>query len=244
MRLKNIEKNKRPPRAGAVILAAGSSTRMGGADKMTALLAGRPVLERSVSAFADCAEIDEIIVVTREDLMNYASETGGRCGRGKVTAVVRGGNTRTESAYLGVMRVSRDADIILIHDGARPLVPARVIRNAIEAAAEYGAALPSVPVKDTLKEAGGGFVVSTPDRSRLYAAQTPQAFDSGLIKAALTEALRKKEEYTDDCAAVERLGMRVKILAGAAENIKITTPEDIFIAETLLKLRAGKRNEV
>jgi 2-C-methyl-D-erythritol 4-phosphate cytidylyltransferase len=213
---------------------------MGGLDKLTAQLNGRSVLEHSVSAFAACAEVCEIIVVTREDLIMFALEAAAQCGNGKVTAVIRGGSYRTESSYLGVMRASRDTDIILIHDGARPLVTAEVIKNAIKAANEFGAALPALPVKDTLKEASDGFVTSTPDRSRLFAAQTPQAFDAELIKAALTAAADKQEELTDDCAAVEKLGMSVKITAGAADNIKITTPEDLIIAEALLQSR-GRR---
>jgi 2-C-methyl-D-erythritol 4-phosphate cytidylyltransferase len=235
---KNSKKKKKPPKVCAVIVAAGSSKRMNGLDKLTAQLAGRSVLEHSIYAFASCAEVGEIVVVTREDLIMFALEAAAHCGNGKVTAVIQGGGCRTESSYLGVMRASRDTDIILIHDGARPLVTEEVIKGAIEAAKEFGAALPALPVKDTLKTAADGFVVSTPDRSRLYAAQTPQAFNAELIKAALTAAVDKKEELSDDCLAVEKLGMSVKITAGSADNIKITTPEDLIIAEALLQSRA------
>ncbi len=182
-RTKNISKKiKKPLKVSVVILAAGSSTRMGGADKITLPLCGKPVLEHSVSTFALCSDINEIIVVTREDLIRLALDICGRSGRGKASAVIKGGASRTESAYLGVMKADRNADIILIHDAARPLVTAEIINAGIKAAAEYGAALPAVPVKDTLKENNDGFVVSTPDRSRLYAAQTRRPLIPRLLR--------------------------------------------------------------
>ncbi|NMA37935.1 MAG: 2-C-methyl-D-erythritol 4-phosphate cytidylyltransferase, partial [Papillibacter sp.] len=190
---------------------------------------------RCVAAFADSKGVDEIVIVTREDLMAYAAELAPRFGKGKVSAVIKGGKSRTESAYLGVMQVSRKAELILIHDGARPLVTEDIISSAIKTAEAFGAALPAVPVKDTIKAGERGFVTSTPDRSSLYIAQTPQTFQAELIKAALTDAVTKGVEYTDDCAAVEKLGVRVHLSEGSYRNIKITTPEDLIIAEALLK---------
>ncbi len=228
---------KKRPVASAVILAAGASSRMGGIDKAAAPIAGKTVLERSVEAFAALPEIDELVVVVREDLMKFALELCARSGRGKVAAVAKGGSSRAESALIGAMRARRDADIILIHDAARPLVTAGLIKSAIDAASEFGAALPALPVRDTLKRARDGFIDSTVDRGGLYAAQTPQAFRAELIKAALSGAAESGAELTDDCAAVERLGMKPRIIPGAADNIKITTAEDLPIAEALLKAR-------
>ncbi len=228
---------KKRPVASAVILAAGASARMGGIDKAVALLAGKTVLERSVEAFAALPEVDELVVVVREDLMISPRSFARKSGRGKVAAGARGGSSRAESALIGAMRARRDADIILIHDAARPLVSAGLIKSAIGAAAEFGAALPALPVRDTLKRARDGFADSTIGRSGLYAAQTPQAFRAELIKAALAGAAGKRGRATDDCAAVERLGMKPRIIPGAADNIKITTAEDLPIAEALLKAR-------
>lgn len=184
-------KHKNRPKASAVIVAAGGSTRMGGTDKVKTLLSGIPVLGRCVAAFADSKGVDEIVIVTREDLMAYAAELAPRFGKGKVSAVIKGGKSRTESAYLGVMQVSRKAELILIHDGARPLVTEDIISSAIKTAEAFGAALPAVPVKDTIKAGERGFVTSTPDRSSLYIAQTPRPFRQSLLRRPLLMPLLK-----------------------------------------------------
>ena len=228
-------------RVSAVILAGGSSKRMGGEDKLAAVLAGRTVLAWSLRAFQACDFIQEIIVVTHDGGERNAYLSCEGCD--KVARVVHGGANRTASAYQGVMAADPGAEIILIHDGARPLVTEAVIRAAAEGAREYGAALPAVPVTDTIKVSKDGFVESTPDRSTLFAAQTPQAFQAELIKAALTDAVEKGLELTDDCAAVERLGMRVRLVAGDGENRKITTPPDLAMAETLLRQRLDKTEQ-
>lgn len=228
-------------RISAVILAGGSSTRMGGEDKLASLLAGKTVLAWSLRAFQACDFIQEIIVVTHAGGEKNAYFSCEGCD--KVTRVVHGGTNRTASAYQGVMAADPRAEIILIHDGARPLVTEAVIRAAAEGAKKYGAALPAVPVADTIKVSNDGFVESTPDRSTLFAAQTPQAFRGELIKAALTDAVEKGLELTDDCAAVERLGMRVRLVAGDQENRKITTPPDLVLAEALLNQRRDKAEQ-
>ena len=133
------------------------------------------------------------------------------------------------------MACDRTSEIILIHDGARPLVTEKVIRNAILGAREFGAAVPVTPVTDTIKVGKGGFADSTPDRAALFAAQTPQAFRAELIKAALQAALDQGLSLTDDCAAVEKLGMRVRLVEGDACNRKITLPSDLVLAEALWK---------
>ncbi|MBO4331432.1 MAG: 2-C-methyl-D-erythritol 4-phosphate cytidylyltransferase [Oscillospiraceae bacterium] len=226
--------NKRK-KAAAVIVAAGSSKRMRGTDKLTAELCGESVICRTVGAFERSAEISEIILVTREDRLEEMSGYVSRFG--KVKKVVSGGKTRTESALAGVGEVSRDCGVILIHDGARPLVCDKLIKESVRAAIRYGAALPAAPVRDTVKRVSDGFVTETCDRSELVLAQTPQAFKAELIKAALTDAVKNGAELTDDCAAVERLGMRPFVISGDHENIKITTPEDLTIAEAILKGR-------
>ncbi len=222
-------------RVSAVILAGGSSTRMGGEDKLAMMLAGRTVLAWSLRAFQACDFIQEIIVVTHEGGERNAFLSCDGCD--KVSRVVHGGPNRTASAYQGVMAADPNAEILLIHDGARPLVSEAVIRGAVQGAMQYGAALPAVPVTDTIKVSKDGFVDSTPDRNTLFAAQTPQAFRSELIKAALTDAVEKGLELTDDCAAVERLGMRVHLVDGDIRNRKITTPPDLALAEALLQQR-------
>lgn len=222
-------------KTAAVIVAAGSSGRMKGTDKITALLEGEAVIVHSVRAFENSAGIDEIVVVTRSERIGELAELCA--GFSKLRAVVCGGDTRTQSAYNGVMAVSGDCTTVLIHDGARPLVTERIIRNTVCGAEKYGACVPCVGVKDTVKCVSGGFVQSTPDRSGLACAQTPQGFDAELIKGALTDALDKKVKITDDCSAVERLGMKIYVVEGDYENLKITTPEDIDIAAAALRRR-------
>ncbi len=229
-------------RVSAIILGGGSSARMGGEDKLAAVLGGRTVLAWSLRAFQACDFIQEIILVTHTGGERNAYLSCDGCD--KVTRVIHGGATRTASAYQGVMAADPDAEIILIHDGARPLVTKSVIRAAVEGAEKFGAALPAFPVTDTIKVSSDGFVDSTPDRATLYAAQTPQAFRAELIKAALTDAVEKQLELTDDCAAVERLGMRVKLVEGDSRNRKITTPPDLAMAEALLNHEeCGKQGE-
>ena len=218
----------------AVVVAAGSSTRMG-TDKLMLTLGGIPVIVRTLKAVEAAPSVDEIILVTREDMMVPLSQLCQEFALTKVTKVIRGGKTRTESVRLGTLEASGDAQVIAIHDGARPLVTTEVIENAIAQALESGAAAPAVPVKDTIKVAQKGVVESTPDRASLFAVQTPQIFEASLIRAALQKALDDGAELTDDCSAVERLGMKVVLTEGDVRNLKLTTPEDIITAEALLE---------
>ena len=218
---------------GAVIVAAGSASRMGGIDKVMAPLQGEPMIRRTVRAFQECDAVSEIVIVTREDLIGPISEL---CvGYDKVTAVVRGGSSRQESVELGLDALSKKIKLAAIHDGARPLATYELIDRAIRAANSYGAAAPGIPVKDTVKTVEGGLVLNTPDRSKMRAIQTPQVFDIDLLKGALKKARLDKAEVTDDCSAVERLGMKVKIVEGDERNLKVTTPMDLKIAEMLLE---------
>ena len=233
--IKRENKNRRqnPGLVSAVIVAAGSSRRMGGTDKLAAPLAGSTVIAHTIRAFQESAEVGEIVLVLRQGAERSALE--GASGCNKLSRIVHGGDTRTQSAYAGVMACDAGAEIILIHDGARPLVTKEVIRSAVEGARKYGAAVPVTPVTDTVKVGKDGFADSTPDRSTLFAAQTPQAFRAELIKAALQDAVDKKLSLTDDCAAVERLGMHVKLVEGDVRNRKITLPADLALAEVLYK---------
>ena len=223
-------------RCGAVVPAAGSSTRMG-QDKVLLPLDGVPVILRTLQALDVCPLIDEIVVVTREDLIVPISGLCRDAALSKVRKVVRGGETRTQSVLAGVEELSRSIELAAIHDGARPLVSQKVLEEVIRRAAQCGAAAPAVPVKDTVKVARDGLVESTPDRSVLYAVQTPQVFQRDLIRGALTKALEADAALTDDCSAVERLGIGVALTQGDYRNLKLTTPEDLAVAEALLTWR-------
>lgn len=236
----DITKITRPARkllplktCGAVIVAAGSASRMGGIDKVMAKLGGVPMIRRTVENFQNCDAISEIVVVTREDLI--LPITGLCKDLGKVTAVVAGGKSRQESVHLGLNALSEGVQLAAVHDGARPLVTWQLIDRAVRAANTYGAAAPAIPVKDTVKVVQGGVVKQTPDRATLFAVQTPQVFDFDLLRGALSKARLEGIQVTDDCSAVERMGMAVKIVEGDERNIKVTTPMDLKIAEMLLE---------
>lgn len=229
-------KSKKQPEAhcSMIVLAAGTSSRMG-QDKMMLDIDGLPVIVHTLKVFEPMPEIDEVIVVAREDLV---VEIAGLCKMfdlRKVTKVIRGGSSRVESARLGTLEANEDAPLIAIHDGARPFVSEEIVRNTILKAVKTGAAAPAVPVKDTIKVANNGLVEYTPDRATLFAVQTPQIFDSSLIRAALQKALDDGVEVTDDCAAVERLGMKVSLTEGDERNFKLTTPMDAVRAEAMLQ---------
>lgn len=218
---------------GAVIVAAGNASRMGGIDKVMAQLGGEPMILRTVRTFAQCDAIREIVVVTRPDLIVPISDLCA--GFDKVRAVVAGGSSRDGSVSMGLAALSKHVKLVAVQDGARPLVTWQVIDRAVRAANTYGAAAPAIPVKDTIKVVQGGVVTDTPARKTLQAVQTPQVFDLDLLRGALKKARDEGAEITDDCSAVERLGMSVKIVEGDERNIKVTTPMDLKIAEMLLE---------
>ena len=226
------KKKKAGPLCSAVIVAAGASSRMG-FDKLLADVGGMPVLVRCMEVFQQAPSVSEIVVVTREELVPEVARLCQEFQLTKVTKVIRGGENRTQSARLGTLEANPDVPLIAIHDGARPFVTVQVIENAVAQAGKNGAAAPAVPVKDTIKTAKDGVVEQTLDRAQLYAVQTPQVFDASLIRAALQKALDDGVELTDDCAAVERLGMKVVLTAGDERNIKLTTPVDLLLGEGL-----------
>lgn len=218
----------------AIILGAGSGTRMK-ADKSKLLLdvGGMTVIERTVKVFSSIAFIDEIIVVCRESDFDTFEEVLGNYD----VSYCFGGKTRQESVSNAVETID-ECDYLIIHDGARPLITEEEILLTIDKAYEYGAAAVGVPVKDTIKVVDeDGLIVDTPDRSKLVAIRTPQIFKFDLYKKAMELAVNEQKDFTDDCALVENYGEKVCTVIGDYGNIKITTPEDIPVAESILKKR-------
>lgn len=203
-------------------------------SKLLLKINGKTVLERSVNAFLNISDVDEVIVVAREkDIPAFSDILTDE----RVSFVV-GGDTRQQSV-MNAVDVIDDCELIIIHDGARPLIKSIDIENTIRAAKENKAAAVGVFVKDTVKMVDkNGFVVSTPDRSTLFAVQTPQIFDFELYKNAAQNAREKGLDFTDDCQLVESFNQKVKTVVGSYSNIKITTPDDIVLAENLLKNEA------
>ena len=229
-------KNFRLPFCAAVIVAGGSSARFG-TDKLLVDLDGIPVLGRTIRAFAEADCIQEIVVVARQEAAESVARLGRAYGDGKLSRIVFGGKTRALSAYEGIMAASASAELIAVHDGARPLVTQSIIRDAVWAAYRGVAAAPAVPVRDTIKVASDGIVTATPDRGSLFFVQTPQVFRAEIIKAALTDAVANAPDVTDDCSAAERIGARITLTTGSEENLKITTPLDLELASAILRRR-------
>lgn len=232
-----IRKNGEGPKCSAVIVAAGSSVRMG-FDKLTAPLGSSPVLLRTLRAFEASENVGEIVIVTRMDRVAEIADLCANNGFTKVSKVVAGGKTRMESSLIGVSSVRSNAKLIAIHDAARPLVSGALIKRTVCAAAEHMAAIPVVPSTDTLKAVGeDNHVIGTVDRETTFRVQTPQVFDAVLIKGALTKAAEKGLTLSDDSAAMDMTGFKTYTVAGEEDNIKITTPRDLMIAEAILKDR-------
>jgi 2-C-methyl-D-erythritol 4-phosphate cytidylyltransferase len=220
------------PKVGAIIAAAGESRRMGGIDKIFAPLSGRPALAYVLDAFAECQEVSQIVVVVNKNNVGKCRQLIAGEKYAKPVEVCAGGRRRQDSVAAGLQKL-RDCDWVVIHDGARPLVTKELIERGLEAAKETGAAVAAVPVTDTIKTTGDDRIVrQTPPRQNLWAVQTPQVFGYDLISRAYQKA---KGEVTDDAALVEALGNKVKLYMGAYDNIKITTANDLLVAEVLLK---------
>ena len=235
-------RDARRPRCAALVAAAGSSSRMGGGNKLLMPLDGVPVLVRTLEALERAERVDEIIVAARETDLLEISDLCHTYGIGKCTKVVRGGESRTHSVLLAALEAGPDTALLAVQDGARPLTAPALIDQVIETAERCGAAAPAVPVTDTVKAVReDGAVERTLDRSRLRAVQTPQVFQADLLKAALQAALEQQAEVTDDCAAVERLGKVVYLVEGDPRNLKITTPTDLLLAEALIQAEEDGR---
>lgn len=237
--IKKIRKAGRP-RCAALVVAAGSSERMGGENKMLRPLEGVPVLVRTLASLQVTESVDEIIVAAREEDIVEISQLCRTYGLTKCTKVIRGGESRVHSALLAALEAAPGTELLAVHDGARPLVTPELTDRVVAAAARCGAAAPAVAVKDTVKAVGkDGAVEETVDRERVRAVQTPQVFQAGLLKAALQSALERKAPVTDDASAVERLGKVVFLVEGEEENLKITTPLDLIVAEAIVRAREG-----
>ena len=232
--LNRFRTNTKTPHCSAVILAAGSSTRMG-TDKSVLTLDGIPVIIRAVQAFEKHDLVDEIIVVTKEESVPMIADLCAQYALKKVRRVMAGGATRAESSLIGVTAVDKKAEYIAIHDGARPLITQKVITDALYAARDYHAAVPVIPSTDTLRMVEDGFIGGDVDRDSVIRIQTPQIFDADLIKGALTYAVDKNVTVTDDSSAVRLTGFKIKTVEGDVNNIKLTTPEDVPVAEAILK---------
>ena len=234
-------KKKVDPRCAALVAAAGSSSRMGGVNKLLQPLDGMPVLARTLTALQMAEKVDEIIIATREEDLVEISQLCKTYGITKCTKVVRGGKTRAHSVLLAAMEADPKTDLLSEQDGARPLVTPQLIDSVIAAARRCSAAAPAVPIKDTIKQVKEGEAIEkTIDRSTLRAVQTPQVCDAELLRAALQSAIDQELPITDDCSAVELLGKTVYLVEGDETNLKITTPTDLVIAEALLRNREGR----
>jgi 2-C-methyl-D-erythritol 4-phosphate cytidylyltransferase len=217
----------------AIVTAAGNSSRMGGISKILTPINGLPLIGHTLRALENCGAIDEIIAVAREEDIESIADLCGDLNITKISRVLRGGDTRSHSVMIALMEAK--ADIIAIHDGARPCVSPELCESVINAAIKTGAAIPAIPFTDTAKSVSDAVIKTTVDRSALYTVQTPQCFDAGLIKGALAKALNEGHVLTDDSSAVEALPYPVHIVPGEARNIKVTTPDDLIIVSALLK---------
>jgi 2-C-methyl-D-erythritol 4-phosphate cytidylyltransferase len=221
----------------AIIVAAGQGSRMGGERAKQFLeLAGIPIIVHTIRAFEQCEAVNEIVVVLTASEAAGFLELAGKYGLRKLARVVPGGLTRAESVRNGLQAVRpATAEIVVIHDGVRPFVTSSEITATINAAHENGAAILVAPVTDTIKEVNGEQVVATLDRSKLRRALTPQCFRYLLLRQAYENADVNDPSLTDESVLMERLGIKVAIVEGSHRNIKITTPDDLIIAETLIR---------
>lgn len=217
-------------KVGAIIVAAGGSRRMGGVDKVMALLRGKPVLVHVIDTFQKCNSIDQLVVVVNRKNLELCQQLVAEKGWSKVTKVCLGGRRRQDSVAAGLSQLD-NCQWVVIHDGARPLVTVDLIERGLGAARETGAAVAGVPVTDTIKMAGNDKIIQeTLPRRNLWAVQTPQVFRFDIISQSYSKI---KGEVTDDASLVEQLGYRVKLYMGSYDNIKVTTPDDLALAEVL-----------
>lgn len=238
------KKNKTNGPVSAVIVAAGSGTRMGaGINKLLLQICGKSILSYTVNVFEEVGAIDEIVLVAKEAEIPALYQMAREEGFGKVKSIVAGGSTRQESVYRGLLDVNPEAELVAIHDGARALVSPEIIEACLLRAKECGAAVCGVPVKDTVKRVlPDGAVAETVPRDDLWLVQTPQVFAKELILNAHEAARRDGFLGTDDCVLAERAGARVQMVEGSYQNIKITTPQDLALAEAILE-QAYQREE-
>ncbi len=224
-------------KSSVIIAAAGSSRRMEGRDKLWTPLAGRIILARTIDVFEASPVIDNIVLVLNSERLDDVNRLCRQEGWSKITSIVEGGIRRQDSVRRGLDSLAELAPTtqwVMIHDGARPLVTPDILEAGLKTAQECSAAIAAIPVKDTIKQVEQGWISSTLDRSQLWAIQTPQVFSFSLIYHAYQTVINE-QEFTDDAALLEHLGKRVAIFKGSYSNIKITTQEDLLIAEALIK---------
>ena len=227
----------REGKVGAIIVAAGQSKRMQGRDKIFAQLAGKPLLARVVEVFQECEVVDQMVIVLSRQNLELGKELAAKNHWTKVKAICLGGERRQDSVREGLKRLA-NCRWVIVHDGARPLLTRELIEKGLAEAQESGAAIAAVPVKETIKRVSPeGFVQETPRRDNLWIAQTPQVFDFDLLVRAHEQI---NEEVSDDAMLVEKLGHKVKLYLGSYENIKVTTPEDLALAEFILNRKETK----
>jgi len=230
-------------RVAAVIPAAGAGVRMGGKrPKQFLELGGMPVVARTLGVFQSCPAVDFIVLVVPGPEVDACAGLVEAYGLGKVRKVVPGGARRQDSVRLGLEACAGDCEFVLIHDGVRPLLTADLVERCVRGAFEHGAVIAALPAKETVKEADSeGVVVRTPDRRSLWLVQTPQAFKTREILGAHRRALEEGwDEMTDDALLLERIGVRVRVIPGEEDNIKVTTPNDLEIARHLLEMRKAE----
>lgn len=221
----------------AIIVCAGNSTRMNGINKQFLTIKGIPVAAYSMMAFEKCESIEEIIISAKEDDIEKFMEIAEKYSVTKLSAVVKGGSTRQESVLNAIRKVSDKTKLIAVHDGARPLANPEFIEKTIADARVFGGAALGVPVKDTIKVVSDNLIVDTPHRPSLYITQTPQVFKKSVYYEGMDFALEHGLDFTDDCQLAEAVGIKVYMTSGDYKNIKITTPEDIRIAEALMEVQ-------
>jgi 2-C-methyl-D-erythritol 4-phosphate cytidylyltransferase len=226
-------------RVGAVVVAAGGSQRMGGVDKIFAIVAGKPVLAHVLSVFERCSLVNQVVVVLNAAGLEQGREMVESDGFSKVVALCRGGERRQDSVAEGLKRLE-GCYWVIVHDGARPCVTSELVERGLDEVRQTGAAIAAVPVKETVKVIDVERIVqNTPHRGNLWVAQTPQIFRFDIIVKAYRQT---SEEVTDDAAAVEALGHKVKVYMGLYENIKVTTQEDLALAEIIMRGRDEGRH--
>ncbi len=224
-------------KVAAIIVAAGSGKRIGSdIPKQFLEIGGKPILRHTLEKFQSCSDIDEVIVILPDSLADeYASIIRHDWGITKLVQTIKGGAERHHSVAAGLNAIDESVDIILIHDGVRPFVSSRILRDSVKAAYEHGAAVVGLKPKDTVKKVAKGFVSATLPRDSLLLAQTPQTFRRDVILKANTLAFQQKRFSTDDAALVEQMGHPVAVVEGDWRNIKITSPDDLVLAAAFLE---------
>lgn len=227
------------PFLSAIILGAGKSERMG-CNKITMKLGSKTVIERTIAVFEACEDVDEIIIAASEDDIAEFGALVKECDFAKVTGVVKGGETRQESVKNALAAVSREAEYVAVHDGARPLVRVETISNVFDAAQKYGGAVAGLKSVDTLKAVDEDMMItSTIDREMAVMVRTPQIFRRGILEQAHEKAAEDSFLGTDECMLAERIGCAIKVVESCAENIKLTYPSDAMYAIEILKERGA-----